>query len=118
MISIAACKTNFDNCQAEGDRLNGIQVAWGGGADKAMAYGNVASVWGMLYIERSRFEKQGITPSAAAVVYGDRAEALLNKAMPKMYNELAVAASYANLASNAAFLFAEQVRVDNTTKAV
>lgn len=72
-------------------------------------------MWGLLYIERSRLTACGFTPSAAAEAYATEAEVKLATAAAKIPSEIATSLAYSQIAGNAAYMFAEQTRVDNTT---
>jgi len=114
-MTAAQYKTKFDTAQTNATNKAGTIDAFGGGADRSLLWSTVAATWGFLYIERSRFAKQGFTPSAAAEAYATQAEQRLASAEANSNTTIPVGLAYASIASNAAFLFAEQVRVDHTT---
>lgn len=113
--SAATYLSNYQSAQSTAITKAGTTVAFGGGPDVSLAHSTRASVWGFLYIERSRLAAQGFTPSATAEGYATEAEAKLATAASKIPSEIPTSLAYSQIASNAAFMFAEQVRVDNTT---
>jgi hypothetical protein len=107
--------SKYNTAQSTAITKAGQTVAFGGGPDVSLAWSAMAATWGFLYIERSRLTACGFTPSAAAEAYATEAEAKLASAQTKIPSEIPVSLAYTQIASNAAFMFAEQTRVEHTT---
>jgi len=113
--SPATYLSNYQSAQSTAITKAGQTVAFGGGPDVALAHCTRAAVWGMLSIERSRLTAQGFTPSTTAEAYATEAEAQLALAAPLIPSQIPLSLARSQIASNAAYMFAEQVRVDHTT---
>lgn len=116
-MTAAAYKTKWESVQASGVSAANTSVAFGGGAEKAAAYAQIAAIWAYLYIEKSRMEKEGLTISTQATTYQNDVETRLATAISRI-SQPPVAVSWSLLASNLAYAFVEQVRVDNQKVAV
>lgn len=116
-MTAATYKTKWESVQANGVSAAGTSVAWGGGAEKAAAYAQISAIWAYLYIEKSRMEKEGLWISPQATTYQNDVENRLATAQAKI-QQPPVAVSWSLLASNLAYAFVEQVRVDNQKVAV
>src|SRR6185295_6410687 len=109
-------KAKFDNAQSKAN--SNLPNAF----DKSVAWSQVGGVWSYLWVEQRRIDKQkaanpAFQVSAAALGYQTAAENALNSGEARINTVLgqnpAVAAAYSGIASNAAFAYAETVRVDN-----
>jgi hypothetical protein len=107
-LTAAQYKSNFDDMQTK------AAGTYGTAPDRSVAYSQIGSIWAYLYIEQSRIDKQGFTPSADAMTYRTNAENILTQAASDAYSGQAQkAVARAQAASNHAYTYVEQVRVDN-----
>lgn len=107
MLSAAEYKTNFDTNTAS------AAARYGTAQDQACAFNQIASVWSFLYIEKSRMDKEAWVPSTLAQSFSTQAETLLGQARTDVTIQASKAVARVQAASNYAYLFVEQVRVDN-----
>ena len=79
---------------------------------RGVGYAQIGSVWAFLYAEKSRMDKLGITPSAAADAYAVKAEAALGDAAGRVATYPNVCVANCQEASVWAFAFGEQAKMD------
>jgi len=115
-LTAAQYKAKFDNAQTKAN--TNLPNAF----DKAVAWSQIGGVWAYLWVEQQRIDKQkaakpSFVVSAAALGYQTAAETALNNGEARITTILgqnpATAAAYSGIGSNAAFAYAETVRVDN-----
>lgn len=82
-------------------------------ADASSAFSQAAAVYGYLYIEKSRFEKLDVKPSEDAESWRLKAESQLVYAVNQALLQPGASAAFSMIANNYAYLWAEQVHVDN-----
>lgn len=112
-MTAAQYKTKFDACQANAESAGG---AFNTQPEVKVAWAQAAAVYGFLWLEKAVFDKQGLVPSAAADVYATKAESALSKATTEAASFSAStnspkAVAWAQMASNYAYAWAEQVKV-------
>lgn len=105
-LTAAQYKSNFDS------RQTSAKSALNMSPDQGVGNAQIAATYGYLYIEQTRFNNEGITPSATAEGYRTLAESALTSAIGKLGTSPAQCVAYCQIASNYAYLFVEQVRVE------
>jgi hypothetical protein len=112
-LTAAQYKSNFDSVQAKAAAL------YGSSQERSVTYSQIAAIWSFLYIQQSRFDKKGFTPSEEAMTYRITAEGVLTQAASDVYSgQPQKAMARAQAAKNNAYAYAARVRVDNEVMAV